>query len=109
MFTVYSHLRPMVNPRPTALRQSPGAASHLAFRAIFSPHRSGMLTLSGGPGHTMENTMKSMPDSLAKLGQTGKFPFNLFATQEPDRFTERLEELHKSVPNTLPEKRFFKH
>lgn len=53
--------------------------------------------------------MKSIPDSL-KLPQSGKFPFNLFATtQEPDRFTERLEELHKSVPNTLPEKRFFKH
>lgn len=53
--------------------------------------------------------MKSMPDALNRLGQTGKFPFNLFATHEPDRFTERLEELHKSVPNTLPEKRFFKH
>ncbi len=53
--------------------------------------------------------MKHMPEALSKLGQTWKFPFNLFATPEPDRFTERLEELHKSVPDTLPEKRFFKH
>jgi hypothetical protein len=57
----------------------------------------------------MEQIMKHMPEALSKLGQTGKFPFNLFATPEPDRFTERLEELHKSVPDTLPEKRFFKH
>jgi len=57
----------------------------------------------------METTMRSMPEALNKLGQNGKFPFNLFATHEPDRFTERLEDLHKSVPNTLPEKRFFKH
>lgn len=55
--------------------------------------------------------MKSMPEALNKLAASGKFPFNLFATppSEPDRFTERLEELHKTVPNTLPEKRFFRH
>jgi len=108
MFTFYSIMPPAVNhQRDTGARCAIDTC--LAFNAIFSPHRPGILTVSGGPGHTMEKTMKSMPDSLAKLGQTGKFPFNLFATQEPDRFTERLEELHKSVPNTLPEKRFFKH
>jgi len=57
----------------------------------------------------MEITMRTMPEALQRMGQNGKFPFNLFATPEPDRFTERLEDLYKSVPNTLPEKRFFKH
>lgn len=53
--------------------------------------------------------MKHMPEALNKPVPGGKFPFSLFATTEPDRFTERLEMLHKSVPNTLPAKRFFKH
>jgi len=108
MFTVYSLLTATVNLL-SEVEENGAPPVYLSIRAIFSPHRMCMFTLSGESGHTMEKTMKSMPDSLAKLGQTGKFPFNLFATQEPDRFSERLEELHKSVPNTLPEKRFFKH
>lgn len=41
-----------------------------------------------------------------------RFPFNLFGERrEPgnDRFADRLEALHKSVPGTLPERRFFRH
>lgn len=55
--------------------------------------------------------MRTMPEAINRLTSSGKFPFNLFAAQEPDdeRFNERLEELHKSLPSTLPEKRFFKH
>lgn len=52
--------------------------------------------------------MKQTPTTLNRIGQALKLPFNLFA-DEPDHVLERLEEMHKSMPSTLPEKRFFKH
>jgi hypothetical protein len=52
--------------------------------------------------------MKSQPTPLGFLGQAIKLPFNLFADDE-DRVLARLDELHKELPETLPEKRFFRH
>lgn len=52
--------------------------------------------------------MKTMPETIGKLISAGKFPFALFASDD-SRINERLDELHRSVPSTLPEKRFFKH
>ena len=52
--------------------------------------------------------MKSQPTTFGFLGQTVKLPFNIFADEE-DRVLARLEDLHKSLPDQLPEKRFFKH
>lgn len=43
-----------------------------------------------------------------RFGHAFKLPFNIFADDE-DRVLARLDELHKSVPASLPEKRFFKH
>lgn len=42
------------------------------------------------------------------FGQAVKFPLNLFAEDE-SKVNERLAELHRQLPSTLPEKRFFKH
>ena len=55
-----------------------------------------------------ETAMKSQPTTFGFLGQAVKLPFNIFADEE-DRVLARLEDLHKSLPDQLPEKRFFKH
>lgn len=52
--------------------------------------------------------MKSQFSTLGMLGQAVKLPFNIFADDE-DRVLARLEEMHRDLPSTLPEKRFFKH
>lgn len=53
--------------------------------------------------------MKQIQTSpAARFGHGFKFPFNIFADDE-DRVLTRLDDLHKSVPSELPEKRFFKH
>jgi len=52
--------------------------------------------------------MSAQPSTLGRIGNAVKLPFNIFADAE-DRVLSRLEDLHKSVPATLPEKRFFKH
>ena len=52
--------------------------------------------------------MKSHQTTFGFLGQAVKLPFNIFADEE-DRVLARLDELHQSLPETLPEKRFFKH
>ena len=52
--------------------------------------------------------MKMQPTTLGRFGSAMKLPFNIFADEE-DRVLTRLEELHKSLPDQLPEKRFFKH
>lgn len=49
-----------------------------------------------------------MPETLGKLISSGKFPFALFSGDD-NRINARLEELHRSVPCALPEKRFFRH
>lgn len=51
--------------------------------------------------------MRTLPRTLSRLGLNGKLPFNLLA--DDDRFHERLEDLHKTVPSILPQKRFFRH
>lgn len=52
--------------------------------------------------------MKAQSTALGRLGAAVKLPFNIFADDE-DRVLTRLDEMHKSMPETLPEKRFFKH
>lgn len=52
--------------------------------------------------------MKSHHSTLGFLGQAVKLPFNIFADEE-DRVLARLDEMQRSQPDTLPEKRFFKH
>ena len=52
--------------------------------------------------------MKPQQSALGFFGQAMKLPFNIFADEE-DRVLARLDELHKDLPETLPEKRFFKH
>ena len=46
--------------------------------------------------------------ALDLFGHAVKFPLNLFAEEET-RVNERLDELHRQLPSTLPEKRFFRH
>ena len=61
-----------------------------------------------------ENALKRKPNMraqqtpLGRLGDAVKMPFNIFADEE-DKVMMRLDEMHKSVPDQLPEKRFFKH
>lgn len=52
--------------------------------------------------------MKSHQSMFGYLGQAVKLPFNIFADVE-DRVLARLDEMHRDLPKTLPEKRFFKH
>jgi hypothetical protein len=52
--------------------------------------------------------MKSQNATLGFFGRTMKLPFNIFA-DEVDRVLARLDDMHKSLPDALPEKRFFKH
>ncbi|WP_323035375.1 hypothetical protein [Pararhodobacter sp.] len=52
--------------------------------------------------------MRTHPTTLSRLGKAVKLPFNIFADEE-DRVMMRLDEMHKTMPSTLPEKRFFKH
>jgi hypothetical protein len=52
--------------------------------------------------------MKTQPSALDRLGYAVKLPFNIFADDE-DRVLERLDTMHRTMPDTLPEKRFFKH
>ena len=45
-----------------------------------------------------------------RLGR--RFPLGLFANRreiEDERFNDRLDALHKSVPGNLPQRRFFRH
>lgn len=56
--------------------------------------------------------MRLIPRNPETARSGPRFPLNLFADRRElgsDRFADRLEALHKSVPGTLPEKRFFKH
>jgi hypothetical protein len=46
--------------------------------------------------------------ALDLLGQAVKLPLNLFSDDEK-RVYDRLDDLHRHLPDTLPEKRFFKH
>ncbi|MCB1389895.1 MAG: hypothetical protein KDK12_12265 [Rhodobacteraceae bacterium] len=46
--------------------------------------------------------------ALELLGQAVKLPLNLFVDDEKKVY-DRLDELHSHLPDTLPEKRFFKH
>ncbi len=52
--------------------------------------------------------MRVQSTTLGRLGNAVKLPFNIFADEE-DRVLMRLDEMHKTMPETLPEKRFFKH
>lgn len=52
--------------------------------------------------------MKPNTTALGLLGQAVRLPFNIFADDE-DRVLARLDDMHKDLPETLPEKRFFKH
>lgn len=53
--------------------------------------------------------MKATPATgFGFFGSAMKLPFHLFA-DEDDRVLSRLDEMHKSMPQTLPEKRFFRH
>ncbi|MCB1405425.1 MAG: hypothetical protein KDK01_03980 [Rhodobacteraceae bacterium] len=52
--------------------------------------------------------MKAQPSTLGRLGNAVKLPFNIFADEE-DRVLMRLDEMQRSMPEALPEKRFFKH
>jgi len=52
--------------------------------------------------------MKAQPTTLGRFGYAVKLPFNIFADDE-DRVLTRLDEMHKTMPETLPAKRFFKH
>lgn len=52
--------------------------------------------------------MKTPTSALDRLGYAVKLPFSIFAEDE-DRMIERLDAMHRSMPATLPEKRFFKH
>lgn len=52
--------------------------------------------------------MKAQSSAFGRFSSAVKLPFNIFADEE-DRVLMRLEEMHKSMPETLPEKRFFKH
>jgi len=46
--------------------------------------------------------------ALDLLSHAMKLPMNLFADDEK-RVLDRLDDLHRHLPDTLPEKRFFKH
>lgn len=46
--------------------------------------------------------------ALDLLGQAVKLPLNLFA-EDGQKVFDRLDDLHRHLPDTLPEKRFFKH
>lgn len=52
--------------------------------------------------------MKTPSTPLGLLGQAVKLPFNIFADDE-DRVLTRLDDMHRTMPPTLPEKRFFRH
>ena len=52
--------------------------------------------------------MKTQSNTLGWFGQAVRIPFNIFADVE-DRVLTRLDEMHRSLPDTLPEKRFSKH
>lgn len=52
--------------------------------------------------------MKMQPTTLGRFGSAMKLPLNIFADDE-DRVLTRLDEMHKTMPETLPEKRFFRH
>lgn len=52
--------------------------------------------------------MRTQPTTLGRLGNAVKLPFNIFADTE-DRVMMRLDEMHKTMPSSLPDKRFFKN
>jgi len=52
--------------------------------------------------------MYVQPTTLDRIGRAVKLPFSLFA-DEKDHVVKRLEEMHIHMPETLPQKRFFKH
>lgn len=52
--------------------------------------------------------MSLQQTALDLIGQAVKLPMNLFA-DESRKLNERFDALHRDLPDTLPEKRFFKH
>ena len=52
--------------------------------------------------------MRAQRTPLGRLGDAVKLPFNIFADEE-DKVLMRLDEMHKSVPDQLPVKGFFRH
>tara|TARA_R110002124_G_scaffold95963_2_gene240253 strand:- start:4313 stop:4504 length:192 start_codon:yes stop_codon:yes gene_type:complete len=52
--------------------------------------------------------MRAQRTPLGRLGDAVKLPFNIFADEE-DKVLMRLDEMHKSVPDQLPAKGFFRH
>ena len=52
--------------------------------------------------------MRAQQTPLGRLGDAVKLPFNIFADEE-DKVLMRLDEMHKSVPDQLPAKGFFRH
>ncbi|WP_417587273.1 hypothetical protein [Pararhodobacter oceanensis] len=52
--------------------------------------------------------MTAQPSTLDRIGNAMRLPFNLFA-DDNDRMLERLDDMHKTVPTTLPKNRLFKH
>lgn len=52
--------------------------------------------------------MRPQPSTFDRIGQALRLPFNLFA-DDSDHMLDRLEAMHRSMPGTLPQKRFFKH
>lgn len=52
--------------------------------------------------------MRVQSSTFGRISNAVKLPFNIFADEE-DRVLARLDEMHKMMPDRLPEKRFFKH
>jgi hypothetical protein len=58
-----------------------------------------------------KHDMRAQRTPLGRLGDAMKLPFNIFADEEydDDKVLMRLDEMHKSVPDQLPAKGFFRH
>jgi len=95
--------RPAAQPRRIAAPEE--TANHPSDAAI-SPETSAQLTLNANATETPPMTFSQA--ALDLLGQAVKLPLNLFADDEKKVY-DRLDELHRHLPDTLPEKRFFKH
>lgn len=52
--------------------------------------------------------MTVQPSAFDRLSNAIKLPFNIFA-DDKDRVMQRLDEMHNSMPDTLPKLRFFRH
>ncbi|MCL4675547.1 MAG: hypothetical protein KJZ59_05880 [Pararhodobacter sp.] len=60
--------------------------------------------------------MKAQPSTFSRFGNAMKLPFSFFADEKDrhhsggtDRVSMRFDDLQRSMAETLPEKRFFKH